>query len=174
MALPRLCIRRIYGLAASHQHRSLYVASKKAPPVVSSYKALPCISISRGISQEEFAAEEAKQTHWGQLIWNRIDKTIKKYIMHEPQNPRSEEETREREEFYYKIQSLYYQKNPKDPGKAHFIEAFDLLMKWDDWRGVEDLWDFAEFQKVEFDDDTIDKIEDYLIDARKRAWREDI
>ncbi|XP_057313307.1 uncharacterized protein LOC130654706 isoform X2 [Hydractinia symbiolongicarpus] len=126
------------------------------------------ITFSRNISQKELEIEEAKQMSWFNWLLERFNT-----IVDPPEKVQTEDELQERQELLNRIQACYYTKPPGEPGKEFFIEAFHLLIKYDDWRAVEALWRFSEMNGHEFDDDLLDKIEDYLLDARKRRWYED-
>ena len=67
---------------------------------------------------------------------------------------------------------LFYPINRPDPssdvGKELVIEGFKLNIKYDNLRMVQDLWHFVELWDIVLDDDTIDMIEDYWLDARAR------
>jgi len=79
---------------------------------------------------------------------------------------------REKQELLLRVQACYYKKPPQEPGIELFEEAFNLLIKHDDSTNVEALWRLGEMQGHEFDDDLIDKIEDYLMEVQERKWYE--
>merc|ERR1712113_448098 len=115
---------------------------------------------SGGLSEDLLREAESKQS-W--FDW---------FFPSEPEKVVSEQEKQDRAELLERIQACYYAKPPTEPGIEHFEEAFNLLMKYDDWRSVEALWRLSEAQQLEFDGDLLDKIEDFLLEWRQRRWFE--
>jgi len=105
--------------------------------------------------------EEQKQISWLEWLFGQEETETQL---------RTAEEDAERRDLLQRIHACYYAKPPHEPGKELFIEAFHLLIKYDDLRGVENAWGLLEEAGHELDDDMIDKIEDYLIEARARQW----
>merc|ERR1712176_261166 len=114
----------------------------------------------RLLTTEDVIREESKQSWFDWFFRSKPDKVI------------TDTEKQERAELLERVQACYYTKPPAEPGIEHFEEAFNLLIKYDDWRSVEALWRLAEAQHLEFDDDLLDKIEDYLLESRDRRWFE--
>ncbi|XP_047146630.1 uncharacterized protein LOC101239600 isoform X1 [Hydra vulgaris] len=84
----------------------------------------------------------------------------------------SEEEMKVRKELLEKIQACYYKKPPEVPGIKLYNETFEMLMKYNDWRGVEQLLELAEREGVHLEDEMMDKLDDYLLNVKekKRIW----
>jgi len=112
------------------------------------------------VTEEILKEEEAKQSWFEWLFPSTPVKIV------------SDQEKLERAELLERIQAVYYAKPPSEPGKEFFEEAFHLLMKYDDWRAVDAVWRMSEAQKIEFDDDLLDKIEDFMLEWRERKWFE--
>jgi len=172
MAVARTLIRRLPSFGYAFTPRFTTAVSPTLlenscfSPLVSN--PLQGVTVSRSISQKVLEEEEAKQITWIDWLLEPLTKSI-----NPPEKVISEDEINERQELLTRIQSCYYKKPPEEPGKELFIEAFHMLMKYDDWKSVEALWRLGEMQKHEFEDELIDKIEDYLLDVRQRRWFEE-
>lgn len=159
------------GLPALIQKSGQVTSTKKViPAILSCAERHPNITISRGSAQdigEEINKERKSQVSFFSLAWEKINNILAPTV-----KVPCEQEILEKQQFLDKVGGLYYKKPPETPGVEHYKEGFDLLIKWDDWRGVDKLWTQAECEKMVFDDEFIDKIEDYMLDARRRAWQE--
>lgn len=124
----------------------------------------------RFVSKEVFEEERKKQISWIQYL---LGYSKEETGPTEEELKKKEIQAQEEAEFLNRVQACYYKKPPEEPGYEFFVEGFNLLMKYDNWQGVEALWSLAQSQGHEFDDDLLDKIEDYLLEVRERKWFED-
>jgi len=141
---------------ARHIARQLNKPAFFRPSLVASVQKRYASEVTEDLLKEE----EAKQSWFDWLFPSKPEKVV------------TEQEKQERAELLERIQAVYYAKPPSEPGKEFFEESFHLLMKYDDWRSVEAVWRMSEAQKIEFDDDLLDKIEDFMLEWRERKWFE--
>ncbi|XP_046853172.1 uncharacterized protein LOC124446366 [Xenia sp. Carnegie-2017] len=82
----------------------------------------------------------------------------------------TEEEILQRRTLLEKVQEMYFSNPPKAPGLDFYVEAFDLLIKYNDRVGVENLYEVMKEEKIQADDKLINKIETFIVKAREEAW----
>lgn len=58
------------------------------------------------------------------------------------------------------------------PDHAFYAKMFDLLIKYDDWRGVKAARDIGPEGDIEFSPELQEKIDVYLTEAEKRSYHE--
>lgn len=165
--LRRSLVCRVSGVASFALKYSAPTVSKTIfPPLAfktnSHIHALPL----RYASQDVKEVDEVKDKSSLRVLWDYV-----KDHFSDPQLPApSEEEENEFQDIRNRYMDMIYDVHPKTVGTAIFEEYFDCCIKWDNWIRAEHMWNYCDEWQIEFNDDQLDKIEDYLIAVRQRPF----